>query len=50
VSDLNHQFSDVPVGLRKILLSMIHGFAPRAITAAQLKIPTILIFAAVYYS
>jgi hypothetical protein len=28
VSDLDHQFGDLPVGLRKILLSMIHGFAP----------------------
>jgi hypothetical protein len=26
-SDLDHQFGDVPVGLCKILLSMIHGFA-----------------------
>jgi hypothetical protein len=27
VSDLDRQFGDVPVGLRKILLSLIHGFA-----------------------
>jgi hypothetical protein len=27
VSDLDRQFGDMPVGLRKILLSMIHGFA-----------------------
>jgi hypothetical protein len=26
-SDLDRQFGDVPVGLRKMLLSMIHGFA-----------------------
>jgi hypothetical protein len=26
-SDLDRQFGNVPVGLRKILLSMIHGFA-----------------------
>jgi hypothetical protein len=26
-SDLDRQFGDMPVGLRKILLSMIHGFA-----------------------
>src|SRR5262249_56765912 len=26
-NDLDHQFGDVPVGLRKILLGMIHGFA-----------------------
>jgi hypothetical protein len=26
-SDLDRQFGDLPVGLRKILLSMIHGFA-----------------------
>jgi hypothetical protein len=26
-NDLDRQFGDVPVGLRKILLSMIHGFA-----------------------
>jgi hypothetical protein len=26
-SELDHQFGDLPVGLRKILLSMIHGFA-----------------------
>src|SRR5262245_19019487 len=25
--DLDRQFGDVPVGLREILLSMIHGFA-----------------------
>jgi hypothetical protein len=37
-SELDHQFGDLPVGLRKILLSMIHGFAthPRAVSAAQL--------------
>jgi hypothetical protein len=27
VSDLDCQFSDLPVGLRKIFLSLIHGFA-----------------------
>src|SRR5262249_46767944 len=27
VSDLDRQFGDMPVGLRKMLLSMIHGFA-----------------------
>jgi hypothetical protein len=27
VSDLDGQFGDMPVGLCKILLSMIHGFA-----------------------
>jgi hypothetical protein len=26
-SDLDRQFGDLPVGLRKILLSMIHGLA-----------------------
>jgi hypothetical protein len=26
-SELDRQFGDLPVGLRKILLSMIHGFA-----------------------
>jgi hypothetical protein len=26
-SDLDRQFGDVPVGLRKVLLSMFHGFA-----------------------
>ena len=26
-NDLDHQFGDLPVGLRKILLNMIHGFA-----------------------
>src|SRR5262249_29521762 len=26
-NDLDHQFGDVPVGLRKMLLGMIHGFA-----------------------
>ena len=26
-SDLDRQFGDLPVGLRKILLSIIHGFA-----------------------
>jgi len=26
-SDLDRQFGDMPVGLRKILLIMIHGFA-----------------------
>jgi hypothetical protein len=26
-SDLDRQFGDMPVSLRKILLSMIHGFA-----------------------
>jgi hypothetical protein len=32
VSDLDHQFGDLPVGLRKIFLSLIHGFAPRAVS------------------
>jgi hypothetical protein len=27
ITHLDHQFGDVPVGLRKILLSMFHGFA-----------------------
>jgi hypothetical protein len=43
-SELDRQFGDLPVGLHKILLSIIHGFT------AQLKISTFLIFAAVYYS
>jgi hypothetical protein len=40
-SDLDRQSGDVPVGLRKILLSMIHGTHPRAVSAAQLKIPNV---------
>jgi hypothetical protein len=40
-SDLDRQFGDVPVGLRKILLSMIHGTHPRAVGAVQLKIPNV---------
>jgi hypothetical protein len=50
--DLDRQFGDLSVCLRKILLSMIiHGFArtPRG-QSAQQKSPTFLIFAAVYYS
>jgi hypothetical protein len=50
-SELDRQFGDLPVGLRKILLSIIHGFARTpAVSTAQLKISTLLIFAAVYYS
>jgi hypothetical protein len=50
-SELDRQFGDLPVGLRKILLSMIHGFARTpAVSAAQLKISDFLIFAAMYYS
>jgi hypothetical protein len=49
--DLDRQFGDLSVCLRKILLSMIHGFArtPRG-QSAQQKSATFLIFAAVYYS
>src|SRR5262249_28633480 len=37
MSDLDCQFGDLPVGLRKILLSMIHGLAPSP--AVLLTIP-----------
>ena len=40
VSDLDRQFGDVTVGLRKILLSMIHGFAR---TPGQLHLDSSLI-------
>jgi hypothetical protein len=46
-SELDRQFGDLPVGLRKILLSMIHGFAR---TPARSVLLNFLIFAAVYYS
>src|SRR5262245_3264150 len=37
MSDLDCQFGDLPVGLRKILLSMLHGLAPSP--AVLLTIP-----------
>jgi hypothetical protein len=39
-SDLDRQFGDLPVGLRKILLSIIHA-RTRAASAAQLKISNV---------